>query len=111
MSMEDTPLSAERVFRSEYLDMHWTARRGFRFPLAPRSAAIDGGMADVLALDEVDDVFGDVGGVVADALEVLGDEDQFERGKDHAGIAHRSEEHTSELQSRLHLVCRLLLEK
>src|SRR2546422_6865024 len=26
-------------------------------------------------------------------------------------IAERSEEHTSELQSRLHLVCRLLLEK
>src|SRR2546429_5005865 len=29
----------------------------------------------------------------------------------HARIAFRSEEHTSELQSRLHLVCRLLLEK
>src|SRR2546422_5874950 len=28
-----------------------------------------------------------------------------------AGGIHRSEEHTSELQSRLHLVCRLLLEK
>src|SRR5205809_5122317 len=29
-----------------------------------------------------------------------------------AGLhGHRSEEHTSELQSRLHLVCRLLLEK
>src|SRR5256884_3062163 len=28
-----------------------------------------------------------------------------------AGIHYRSEEHTSELQSRLHLVCRLLLEK
>src|SRR2546422_3971860 len=27
------------------------------------------------------------------------------------GAAWRSEEHTSELQSRLHLVCRLLLEK
>src|ERR1041385_7292113 len=27
------------------------------------------------------------------------------------GITDRSEEHTSELQSRLHLVCRLLLEK
>src|SRR2546429_2257286 len=27
------------------------------------------------------------------------------------GIGGRSEEHTSELQSRLHLVCRLLLEK
>src|ERR1041385_7449910 len=41
------------------------------------------------------------------------------RGKLHFGNAllaiamhrHRSEEHTSELQSRLHLVCRLLLEK
>src|SRR2546429_1319450 len=28
-----------------------------------------------------------------------------------ATLANRSEEHTSELQSRLHLVCRLLLEK
>src|SRR2546429_8824916 len=32
-------------------------------------------------------------------------EESFELAKD------RSEEHTSELQSRLHLVCRLLLEK
>src|SRR4030043_997194 len=29
----------------------------------------------------------------------------------HLAEHHRSEEHTSELQSRLHLVCRLLLEK
>src|SRR2546422_7331024 len=29
----------------------------------------------------------------------------------HRGDGARSEEHTSELQSRLHLVCRLLLEK
>src|SRR2546429_3562332 len=28
-----------------------------------------------------------------------------------AAVVNRSEEHTSELQSRLHLVCRLLLEK
>src|SRR2546429_1667612 len=28
-----------------------------------------------------------------------------------ADVSNRSEEHTSELQSRLHLVCRLLLEK
>src|SRR5687768_17903957 len=28
-----------------------------------------------------------------------------------SALANRSEEHTSELQSRLHLVCRLLLEK
>src|SRR2546429_1287477 len=29
----------------------------------------------------------------------------------YSGARNRSEEHTSELQSRLHLVCRLLLEK
>src|SRR2546422_5730640 len=44
----------------------------------------------------------------------LSDEIVLLRGLD--GVSHmewhkRSEEHTSELQSRLHLVCRLLLEK
>src|SRR2546429_4548718 len=34
-----------------------------------------------------------------------------EQAQDELGILVRSEEHTSELQSRLHLVCRLLLEK
>src|SRR2546422_11578667 len=46
-------------------------------------------------------------------LELLGDGADGEthpRGDD-AGDDVRSEEHTSELQSRLHLVCRLLLEK
>src|SRR2546429_7293669 len=33
------------------------------------------------------------------------------RGNENRRSAVRSEEHTSELQSRLHLVCRLLLEK
>src|SRR2546422_4565724 len=33
------------------------------------------------------------------------------RGNGRLSRADRSEEHTSELQSRLHLVCRLLLEK
>src|SRR5256884_1095050 len=33
------------------------------------------------------------------------------RQPEHQPVAERSEEHTSELQSRLHLVCRLLLEK
>src|SRR5205809_5851776 len=35
----------------------------------------------------------------------------FECGVGKFGNIDRSEEHTSELQSRLHLVCRLLLEK
>src|SRR2546422_3414863 len=34
-----------------------------------------------------------------------------ERAGHRPSSRHRSEEHTSELQSRLHLVCRLLLEK
>src|SRR2546429_6737697 len=36
---------------------------------------------------------------------------RFAVRKNSANFARRSEEHTSELQSRLHLVCRLLLEK
>src|SRR2546429_1696064 len=52
--------------------------------------------------------------------QVLGDEIDLPRPLcfERLGLAHqplerlvRSEEHTSELQSRLHLVCRLLLEK
>src|SRR3712207_7801616 len=37
--------------------------------------------------------------------------DGDERGGPRAECGHRSEEHTSELQSRQYLVCRLLLEK
>src|SRR2546422_8360813 len=37
--------------------------------------------------------------------------DRGRHGRAGAGREGRSEEHTSELQSRLHLVCRLLLEK
>src|SRR2546422_4516987 len=42
-------------------------------------------------------------------IALLKDKDRAVR--EDAAIALRSEEHTSELQSRLHLVCRLLLEK
>src|SRR2546422_2389331 len=48
------------------------------------------------------------------AARVSEDRDRHPLAHDHeiqAAIAVRSEEHTSELQSRLHLVCRLLLEK
>src|SRR2546422_7718525 len=41
---------------------------------------------------------------------VHGREDDLDLWR-HAHPVERSEEHTSELQSRLHLVCRLLLEK
>src|SRR3989442_7626425 len=61
---------------------------------------------------------GDLLGVLADAvhaqgqrLDALQDEEGVVRRQRGAGIAQRSEEHTSELQSRPHLVCRLLLVK
>src|SRR2546429_7183405 len=54
-----------------------------------------------------------------DALPIFGEQDEFAGADGHGQSARRrvgvkivrSEEHTSELQSRLHLVCRLLLEK
>src|ERR1041385_9576212 len=49
-----------------------------------------------------------------DALPICAHHDAFAIAGKSAGSGHkgsRSEEHTSELQSRLHLVCRLLLEK
>src|SRR2546422_6145553 len=49
-----------------------------------------------------------------EVLEIRGSRTQpvhHRRPKRFLGPAQRSEEHTSELQSRLHLVCRLLLEK
>src|SRR5689334_24797810 len=52
-------------------------------------------VAGALHVDEVED---DQPADVAEA-ELIGD------------LLHRSEEHTSELQSQFHLVCRLLLEK
>src|SRR2546429_6404668 len=48
--------------------------------------------------------------ILAIAAPTLLDPGVRRRGTDGA-VPRRSEEHTSELQSRLHLVCRLLLEK
>src|SRR2546422_8302450 len=69
------------------------------------------------ALPISDGVFlvGDVE-VVAEAVHVADVEEagqpEVERQRDDVlHVGQRSEEHTSELQSRLHLVCRLLLEK
>ena len=45
-------------------------------------------MPDILALHNVDDIFGNVGGMIADAFEVFGDENQLEGGKNDAGISH-----------------------
>src|SRR5687768_17815080 len=47
---------------------------------------------------------------VAEAVVAAADLADLCEGVEVAGPGFRSEEHTSELQSRLHLVCRLLLE-
>src|SRR3712207_7237664 len=63
------------------------------------------------------DVPGDVGveAVAGDGQAVDGEQERAGRPRRHAGDPLerrcRSEEHTSELQSRQYLVCRLLLEK
>src|SRR2546422_7699909 len=48
---------------------------------------------------------------VAKSKRTTGPGSQPKRRPKRSASCHRSEEHTSELQSRLHLVCRLLLEK
>src|SRR5258708_21679627 len=54
---------------------------------------------------------GDVRNPGADAVEVVELEVDPGLVRDRQQVQHRSEEHTSELQSPDHLVCRLLLEK
>src|SRR5256884_1113690 len=50
-------------------------------------------------------------GVEGEAFDIGADGSERDLLDLSAGEGRRSEEHTSELQSRLHLVCRLLLEK
>src|SRR5690625_5434818 len=56
---------------------------------------------------------GNISRAVTKGAEFQGYFQLAERARFHAGtiLGYRSEEHTSELQSRGHLVCRLLLEK
>src|SRR2546422_7958470 len=54
---------------------------------------------------------GSVSDTTAYAVLVVDDSTQRAQGVGGGVADRRSEEHTSELQSRLHLVCRLLLEK
>src|SRR2546428_3382743 len=72
----------------------------FRSPCPDRDQVERGEACQHGVLSQADDVVG------ADLLE---EAEQFGLGE--AAIETRSEEHTSELQSRSDLVCRLLLEK
>jgi hypothetical protein len=51
-----------------------SAQANLAAPVGDSSTAVDGWVTDVLALDDVNDVFGDVGGVVADAFEIFGNQ-------------------------------------
>src|SRR5262249_39557954 len=59
-------------------------------------AAVDGWGAGVLALDDVNDVFCDVGGVIADPFEGFCDKNELERGGDDAGNTHHVGEKLAE---------------
>src|SRR2546429_4467932 len=56
-------------------------------------------------------MFGAAAAVIFALVVQIGEQVDFLRFLPPRTRANRSEEHTSELQSRLHLVCRLLLEK
>src|SRR2546422_5384605 len=80
---------------------HWLSQRGLPEPSSTlgelRAAGVSHLTFDARQITAWDS------GLVTFVLKVLGEMQA-------RGVA-RSEEHTSELQSRLHLVCRLLLEK
>src|SRR3712207_8934445 len=78
------------LFRSRAA--HAVAERGHLDQRAAEGGGHDAGQRG--------DVAGDVGGVAGDVVDPL-----------EVAVDVRSEEHTSELQSRQYLVCRLLLEK
>src|SRR5207247_786203 len=65
-------------------------------PASPTGAALGGVVADVLRQDHEDHVFGDVRGVVADPLEVAGDQNQVQRRFDRGRILQHVGEELSE---------------
>src|SRR3712207_7133735 len=71
-----------------------------------RASVLADGGADTIRVRIDDSLFNDPG--LSLRMDVDGGADAF---LDRLGIVDRSEEHTSELQSRQYLVCRLLLEK
>src|SRR3712207_7096564 len=83
-----------------YTTLFRSAERLAELPLGPPLAVRVGGVEE-----------GDAGlvGLAQQAVGVLVDDVAPPAGRDRPGA--RSEEHTSELQSRQYLVCRLLLEK
>src|SRR3712207_8684267 len=79
-------------------------RRPPRSTLFPYTTLFRSDHAPVEALLHVDQLLGL-------ALEEPRDRDSGPAGDNEGDVVFRSEEHTSELQSRQYLVCRLLLEK
>src|SRR3712207_7533331 len=94
--------------------------RSTLFPYTTLFRSVGGGVADVVGArpDDPREALaqaGDDRGGLVDRQRGLRDVGHALRVLDlegvHVGLALRSEEHTSELQSRQYLVCRLLLEK
>src|SRR2546422_7027370 len=84
---------------------------GVLTPLSPPGDASAGQFIVRGAKMAADDVNARGGVLGGRKIELVTEDDSGTPEKGVAGFRKRSEEHTSELQSRLHLVCRLLLEK
>src|SRR3712207_8854573 len=107
------------LFRSELLLVADDALVGLlerQRDAAPVQVDVDDLDQDLVA--DLHDLLGDLDvplgqlGDVHQTLDALVDADERTEGHQLGDLAgHRSEEHTSELQSRQYLVCRLLLEK
>src|SRR2546429_4776750 len=76
-----------------------------------RSDQVDIAPLPLIAHTSADAVIAYRGGVPILATQFLADLTRVRSARNCVARIGRSEEHTSELQSRLHLVCRLLLEK
>src|SRR3712207_9038049 len=82
-------------------------RRPPRSTLFPYTTLFRSGLVAEVLVDRPGEDGGHVGGQGVPDVEPVGRQPHLDVGV----VGHRSEEHTSELQSRQYLVCRLLLEK
>src|SRR2546422_3205194 len=107
------PPEEARIFQAthglpdgEFLDGHWFTHDGAAVYARWRAAKRDGPLRWKRCRSRRTDDGDDLAGEPFELIEIV-----IAGGQDHVLDPGRSEEHTSELQSRLHLVCRLLLEK
>src|SRR2546422_10596464 len=107
------PIAPSRIASTSRIAASSSTTRTFRVTGARASLLLSAALQTKVDLLQPLEVGLTLGEVLAEPRDLpLEGEDRRQRVPAHPGAPRlRSEEHTSELQSRLHLVCRLLLEK